>query len=311
MNTLFVLLLFLHLFPLIENRFALTIGQKRLILIGALQPLLDQVTRNIYGDIWYQLEGQYFHSLFYSLLFWGLLSSFIWAYRRDYKYSLSFLLPMIGLIGYAVISMFTTSSEAFFLPFSNMRIQLDWVKEGVLLPTVVLFVTYLLRIWKVLSVKLAGKISFLTTGFYFLFSGGVILTIFMLLSYNTLTMEKIRIQPQDWTQLYWKVIYHEKQKYVSADFFVGSGKLEGFSETKKYNDLNLAISILNDPLIFQYYSEIMRNPLLNVKIGGEVVIIELKELLHPYYPWRKRGVEWKKNKAGQIIEWNLIPLTDS
>lgn len=310
MNIIPTLLFFIHLFPLFQKKFQLSLLEKQMILLGVFQPLLDQIARKFVGEIQYQIEGQYFHSLWYSLLFWSGLAFFAWVYFQDRKMSRLFLFPLVGLFGYAVISFFTTSGEYFFFPFTLKRIRLDWVDEGIFIPVVIMVVLFIAKSWPRFSVKRANSIALASLGGYILIMGAIKFLIFTSLTYDPIKTRRISIYPQNWPKFQWVVVLDNGNQYVHGNFALFSGKLEAVKQKEKVNDQNLIASILKDPTIYQYYKNVFRNPIIHIQIGKETSTIQVLEIVPAVLPWKNADIEWKKNRFGQIVEWNLLKPKD-
>lgn len=299
MNTFVTLLLIYHISKLIDFKWSLSFWQKFSLYLGALLPLGDQILRLIQGEVWYHIEALYFHNLVYQSFFWGVIAFLHFVYSKSFRQSVQFLLPLLGIGFYLLISIFSTGSEHFLSPFTIQRWHLHWVLEGYLIPFIFLFFFWVLAKWITQSKKIIHWTPILFLVIFVSIMGGVKYKIESSLQQKLSQAESIKIFPKDFLQRHWQIIAYHQGKYQTLKYDLFQDQ---FSEiaTKDFSvDLEIAQGLLLDPLIHKLTNHAFRNPVFEVEMQNEALSLKITEIVPlNEFLWLSQ-FQLKKNRSGQ------------
>ncbi|NQU64842.1 MAG: hypothetical protein HQ517_11270 [SAR324 cluster bacterium] len=290
---------------LIQKKITVSRGSRYLFYLGIVLPAGDYLLRFIIGEIWFQTEGLIFHSLIYQSLFWGVGALLSWIYLRDIKKAGRVLLPVAGLLVYTLFSVFGTENLSFLAPLSSHFFKLGWVNSGFLILVVVYTVLWIITRWSELSETTVSILALFILLVFVTYAG---------ISYNRIVREwqksfpkarVVSILPANHQQTLWNVVTRQQDTYSHGKFHFIRGQQGEITEHAELSDSEVSQMALLDPTIRVMFQKAFKNPVIQTNMHNESMLITISELLPLIEPiWIKR-MQFRKNKSGQIVAFEI------
>lgn len=305
MNTAICVLSVYFGLSLIQERVRISRLTRFFLYLGMVLPLLDYLLRFTVGEIWFQTEGLIFHSFIYQSLFWGLSAILVWVYCRNIKNAGRLLLPLVGLLLYALFSVFSMENISFLAPFSSASFNLGWVTPGYLIPTILLIVFGFTIIGSDLSKTRISSVALLSLFIFVVYAG---------ISYHRIRQdlkgvfpypEVISIAPVNHQQTMWRVITLNKDNYSHSKFHFIQGQYGEIEQQAFLNGKDTAQMALEDPVIREVFQKAFRSPVIQVDIQNEAMLVTINELLPLIEPVWVKEVQLRKNRSGQMVFFDI------
>lgn len=286
---------------LIQKRVTISRWSRFLFYLGIFLPAGDYLLRFIVGEIWFQTGGLIFHSLAYQTLFWGVAALLNWVYQRDLKKAIKLLLPLAGLLFYALFSIFGMESLSFLAPFSSACFSLGWVNSGFLIPVIVLSVLWITLMWSELPHTMVSILALCFLVAFVGYSGISHYRINQDLQKTFPRAHVVNIVPANHQQTLWQVVTYEQGNYSHCKFHFIQGPIGEIMEQPALSDTESSQLALLDPVVREVYLKAFKNPVIQTDIQNESMLISISELLPLIEPiWIKR-LQLRKNKSGQMV----------
>ena len=276
-----------------------------LTVFGAVLPLGDYVTRFFRSLPLFHSCDTVFQSFPYQGIFWSIAVAYCWIATRDFKRSLVFYLPLLGLGFYAFFSILGTDSVPFFFPLSNFGVGLGLVKEGYLIVLIPISLLWMTKRWLRLSLSAIGWLSFsyLTT---FVLLMAILRTVIS----NSLVepignLEEITIVPANHYHTEWIIVAKSRDRYYSDRYKLFAGLQNDLQTQPKFDDFESMQNILLHPAIHCLYFRAFKHPIAKIDIRKERLFVQFNEFvpLNELFGIDKLVVI--QNRSGQIVDFQV------
>ncbi|MBT3227183.1 MAG: hypothetical protein HOE30_12225 [Deltaproteobacteria bacterium] len=290
---------------LIPKRLMISRWSRSLLYLGIALPSGDYLLRFLIGEIWFQTGGLIFHSVTYQSLFWGVIALLSWVYQRDVKIASKFLLPLAGLLLYALFSVFGTENLPFLSPFSLGSFKLGWVNSGYLIPVVVFTILWFATRWSEVSGKTISTLALSMLVVFITYSG---------ISHFRINREWqkffpeaqiVSIVPFNHQQTIWRVVTCLQGSYFHSNFHFIQGQRGEIAEQPALSDSEASQLALLDPVIRVMFQKAFKNPVIQTNIQNESMHISISELLPLIEPIWIKQIQLRKNKSGQMVIFEI------
>jgi len=305
MNILICLITVRHIIINWEIKYSVPRKSSLLIYVGVLAPLGDYILRIFLGEIWFQTSGLIFHSFAYHVLFWGLIALLHWVYWRNIKQAITWLVPLLGLLLYAIFSTFSTEMNPFLAPFSKSSVSLNWVNAGYLIPLILIAILWITKKWNRLSRLAISRISLSIVLLFVVFFGAVQMNIKRMVTDSFTQTRNINITPANFVPLDWDVVAYQENRYQVSHYNLIKGWRREANDKDAFHNFEMSQSILLNPRIFQIYSTTFKNPVISTSVQNETMMIEISELIPSSEILWVDNLQLIINRTGQIIDYNV------
>jgi hypothetical protein len=290
---------------LIQKRLRISRWSRSLLYIGTVLPVGDYLLRFLIGEIWFQTGGQIFHSLIYQVLFWGVMGLLSWVYQRDVKKAGVFLLPLVGLLIYALFSVFSTESLPFLSPFSLVSFKLGWVNSGYLVPVIIFILFWFTSRWSEVSSRTTSMLALSVLVIFITYSGISYFRINQDWQKSFPEAQIVSIVPVNHQQTMWRVVTCLNGSYFHSNFHFIQGQRGEIAEQPALNDSEASQLVLLDPMIRDIFRNAFKNPVIQTNIQNESMNITISELLPLIEPIWIKQLQLRRNKSGQLVVFEI------
>ncbi len=290
---------------LLQKKAVISRSTRFFLYLGTVLPVMDYFLRFSVGEIWFQTEGLIFHSFVYQSLFWGIASILVWVYIRDIRKAGKLLFPLVGLLMYTVFSVFSMENISFLTPLSSASFSLGWVIPGYLIPTVILIVFWITAIGSDLSKTLVSILALLSLIGFIVYAG---------ISYHRINQDLksvfpnpqvVSIAPVNHQQTMWRVVTKHQDNYSLSHFHFIQGQHGEVEEHPSLNESETAQMALLDPVIWEIFQKAFRNPVIQIDIQNESMLVTISELVPLIEPLWVKKIQLRKNRSGQIVFFDI------
>lgn len=294
-----------NLFVLFRRRVFTSARSRFLIYLGAVLPVGDYVTRLTFGEVWFQTNGFIFHSFFYQGLFWGVAAILHLSYFHDIKRGLQTLFPLLGLLIYFGLTIFSSESVLFFRPFSDFRIQMNLMSNGYVIPLIISIIFLISRKWSDVSTSFASKVSIGILIGLIVYSGIVRLQVERLIAGKIDLSRVVSLTAVNQAKTLWYVVSQNGSEYHGSEYHIFQGWQEDTRVRQLYEDVDEAQVALLDPAVKRVYLNDFRNPVIQVDSETEYSEVNITEFVPLREIFWVKKASLRRNKSGQIISFDI------
>jgi len=306
MNIVITVFSLFFLLKLIRRKVPVSRKSRFMLYLGVVSPGLDYLLRFAWGEIWFQTEGLIFHSLIYQTVFWGIVALLVWVYTRRLRIAAGFLLPLAGLMLYALFCCLSTESVTFLAPLSKAAFNLGWITAGYIVPTVLMLIFWLVLLFSDLPETPLSMGALLAL---------VVFVGYAAISYSRINRSLAAVFPEsdivsvfaeNHQQTMWRVVAFRNSRYLHTRFHFVQGQYGDVRELKVLNDGDTAQSALLDPAVRMLFQRAFRNPLIQVDVQNESMLISISELVPLIEPLWIKQLQIRKGGSGWIEHVEVV-----
>lgn len=290
---------------LIQKKVAISREARIFLYLGVALPVVDYCLRFTVGEIWFQSNQLIFHSFIYQALFWGTAALLNWVYSRHLRSVGILLLPLLGLLINALFSVLSMENVSFLAPFSGHDYSLGWVTPGYLVPTAIMVVLWFTLLGSDLSKTLISSLALGCLVVFIVYSATSYYRINQSLRKTFPNAEVVSLAPVNHQQTMWRGVVTRQDKYVYTHFHFVQGQSGSIEEQAVQNRSALSQSVLLDPRIRTLFMKAFRNPVIQVDIQNESMMVSISELVPLVETLWVKQVRLRKNKSGQIVNFEV------
>ncbi len=294
-----------HFFKLIQRKKFIQRNTRFLIYIGIIMPLGDYLLRLVLGDLWFYSGALIFHSFFFQIFFWTVIAILYWVYAKDIKGALKAYYPLVGLLLYALFTLFSTERLNFLNPFFSTTVNLDWVNAGYSIPLIIAGLLWVTKKWSELSASTISKFSLIGLTVFIVLVGFIRNNVVRDLVNDFRPAKTISIIPANNLQTEWNVVAYKDRQYVVGRYHFVQGWLGKIEEEPAFDDFQISQNILRDPSVRGLYLNAFKNPVIKTELQNEVISVTILELRPSIeFLWVK-DAKMVKNRSGQIMDFSV------
>ena len=276
-----------------------------LIILGIIAPLGDYILRIILGEIWFQTSGLVFHSFIYHGLLWGVMALLHWVYQRNIRQAVIWLLPLTGLFTYFIFTVLSTEALPFFSPLSDIRLSLNWVNSGHLIPLILAVAFWITKKWTHLNRVLISRVSLGIFLVYIISMGTIQINIKRMLAETPIQNSMVNITPARFLPLDWDVVTYANNHYQVRRYQLVNGWIDEVLEPDAFHNFDMSQNALRDPKIFRIVSSAFKNPVISTTIQNETMMVEISEVVPSSEILWIDNLQLIINRTGQLVDYHV------